>query len=148
MQKQYLITERAHFMCPNMHFGMLEEIEKDFVHEEVESIIDRMAEAHPFLKSLIAYEDGTEKLYYKVTNQSQIQLIIREDRETLWEDYALLSKEDWNVFENGMLKVYVYPKQNGMSKMLIKQANAQWRKEKHKVSYEAYKLIRKSRLNK
>ena len=194
MKKQYVLTERAHFMCPNMHFGMIMEIEKEFIAEKVQETLDRMAEAHSFLKSLIAYEDGTDKLYYKVTEHSQVSCLIKEDIATLWEDYSKVSEQDWNVFENGMLKVYVYPKKQGVtllfiahhllvdgrgllelaqefandyvgnvmpiyveeqliesihdlpeksslagiSKLLIKQANKQWKKENQKVSYECY----------
>ena len=194
MKKQYLVTERAHFMCPNMHFGMLMEIEKEYIEENVKETLDRMANAHPFLKSVIAYEDGTDKLYYKITNDSQISLIIRENVAALWDDYNRIAERDWNVFENGLLKAYVYPKEQGMkvllvahhlladgrgllelaqefandyvgnvapiyveeqliegiqdlpeksslsgiSKMLVRQANKQWEKEKHTVSYALY----------
>lgn len=181
-------------MCPNMHFGMLMEIEKEYDKVLLEATLDRMADAHPFLRSLISYADGTDKLYYNVTDTSQIQFAVKEDIATLWTDYKEISKRDWNVFENGMLKVYVYPGQKemtllfiahhllvdgrglmeivqefandyvggikpahaeevliggiddlptksalaGMSKFLVKQANRQWAKEKHLVSYEQY----------
>lgn len=194
MNRQYVMSERAHFMCPNMHFGMLMEIEKEYDKTAVEATLCRMADAHPFLKSLIAYEDGTDKLYYKVTDCSQIQLSVKDDSSSLWADYKEVSKYDWNVFKNGMLKVYVYPRQQGMkllfiahhllvdgrglmeiaqefandyvgglvpvyaeevligcvddlppksalagmSKFLVKQANRQWVKENHAVSYEQY----------
>lgn len=194
MNNQYILSERAHFMCPNMHFGMLMEIEKEYDKALLEATLDRMAEAHPFLRSLISYEDGTDKLYYNVTDISQIQFAVKEDISTLWTDYKNISERDWNVFENGMLKVYVYPGQQkmtllfvahhllvdgrglmeiaqefandyvggikpsyaeevliesiddlppksaltGMSKFLVKQANRQWAKEKHFVSYEQY----------
>ncbi len=194
MKRQYLITERAHFMCPNMHFGMLADIDKEFNPQRIEDTLNRMAKAHPFLRSLIAYEDDTDKLYYKITDKSQIKIDIRNSTDTLWNDYEMISKKDWNVFENGMLKVFIYPKEQGMtllfvahhlltdgrglrdlvvefandyvkniepafvkeqllesiddlppnsrlsgiSKLLIKQANSQWKKEKHTVSYETY----------
>ena len=181
-------------MCPNMHFGMLMEIEKEYDKVLLEATLDRMVDAHPFLRSLISYEDGTDKLYYNVTDTSQIQFAVKEDIATLWTDYKEISKRDWNVFEYGMLKVYVYPGQKemtllfivhhllvdgrglmeiaqefandyvggikpsyadevliesiddlppksaltGMSKFLVKQANRQWAKEKHFVSYEQY----------
>ena len=51
MKRQYLVTERAHFMCPNMHFGMLMEIEKEYIEENVKETLDRMANAHPFLNT-------------------------------------------------------------------------------------------------
>lgn len=195
MKKQYVISERAHFMCPNMHFGIWMEIEKDYDKEMVNETIQRMADAHPFLKSVIAYEDGTDKLYYKVTDFSQIDVVEKEDISLLWTDYGKLSERDWNVFENGLLKIYIYPHRQGMavlfiahhlltdgrglldlaqefandyvgvvppvyveeallesiddlpqksglsgiSKMLVRQANKQWAKENHAVSYEQYK---------
>lgn len=195
MKRQYLLTERAHFMCPNMHFGILMEIEKEYDKVKVEATLNRMAEAHPFLKCFIAYENGTDQLYYNITESSKINLVIKENISSLWIDYKNISKQDWNVFENGLLKVYVYPQKIGMtllfiahhllvdgrglleiagefandyigaippvyveealmesiddlpkksslsgiSKMLIKQANRQWEKENHLVSYEQYK---------
>lgn len=119
MKRQYLITERAHFMCPNMHFGMLLELEKQYQKEKVQQTLDRMAEAHPFLKCLIAYEDGTNQLFYNVMPVSQVDLVIRSDESTLWTDYKTIAKYDWNVFENGLLKVYIYPKTQGMAVLFI-----------------------------
>ena len=182
-------------MCPNMHFGIIMEVEKEYDKVSVQETLNRMAEAHPFLKSLIAYEDGTDKLYYKITDCSQISSVIKEDITLLWSDYEKVSQQDWNVFENGLLKVYIYPQTQGMtllfiahhllvdgrglleiarefandyvgavppayveevliegvhdlpqksnlsgiSRLLVKQANRQWEKEKHIVSYEQYK---------
>lgn len=119
MEKQYLVTERAHFMCPNMHFGMLLEVDKQYQKEKVQETLDRMAEAHPFLKCLIAYEDGTNQLFYNVMPASQVDLVLRSDESTLWTDYKIISKQDWNVFENGLLKVYIYPKIQGMAVLFI-----------------------------
>ncbi len=119
MKKQYLITERAHFMCPNMHFGMLVEIDKIYNKDCVEETLSRMAEAHPFLRSLIAYENGTNKLYYKMTNESQVCLKIKENKSTLWEEYKKISKQDWDVFKNGLLKVYIYPTEKGITILFI-----------------------------
>ena len=30
MERQYLASERAYFMCPNMHFGMAMEVSKAY----------------------------------------------------------------------------------------------------------------------
>ena len=98
MNRQYLITERAHFMCPNMHFGIVMEIEKEYDKANVEATINRMADAHPFLKSLIACETGTDKLYYKVTQTSQISVTIKQDISSLWSDYAKLSENYCKLF--------------------------------------------------
>lgn len=119
VKRQYLVTERAHFMCPNMHFGILMEIEKEYRKVNTEETLNRMAEAHPFLKSLIAYEEGTDKLYYKITECSQITLAIKESISSLWLDYKKVSEQDWNVFENGLLKVYIYPQKQGMKLLFV-----------------------------
>lgn len=119
MERQYLVTERAHFMCPNMHFGILLELEKEYDGAAVEKTFGRMAQAHPFLRSLIAYEDGTDKLYYKITDYSQIELVIKDDISGLWSDYEDISKRDWNVLESGLLKVYVYPGEKGMTLLFV-----------------------------
>lgn len=194
MKRQYVMSERAHFMCPNMHFGMLLELQEEYVEEKVGETLHRMAQAHPFLRSLISYEQGTEQLYYDVREQSCIEWTVRNDVSTLWEDYQECAKQDWNVFENGLLKVRIYPgagqmtvlliahhlladgrglleiaeefandyvggihpayveeeligsmedlpkgsKLAGMSKLLVKQANKQWAKENHQVTYVQY----------
>lgn len=194
MRRQYVLTERAHFMCPNMHFGMVVEVEKSFNLTQLQETLDRMAQAHPFLRSLIAQEEGSNQIYYKIMPVSQIVLSIRENENILWEDYQKIANQDWNVFQTGLLKVFVYPKTDGMkvlfvihhlladgrggleiaeefandyvanvhpiyveeqlleamsdlppksrlsgiSKFLIKQANARWNKENHTVSYEQY----------
>jgi len=197
MKRQYIVSERAHFMCPNMHFGIVMELNKAFDEVQTQAVLERMAQAHPFLRSRIAYEEGTEKLYYNVTDRSQISLMIREDVSSLWEDYAAFSGQDWNVFENGMLILLLYPQERGMtllfaahhllvdgrgllelaqefaddyvggkapvyaeecllqsiddlpeksglpwiSRMLVRNANRQWRKENHRVSYEQYRVF-------
>ena len=194
MKKQYLMTERAHFMCPNMHFGILMEIEKEYDKEAMKTSLLHLADAHPFLKSLITYENGTDRLYYRVTGESKIDVVVRENKAAVWADYEELSKQNWNVFEKGLLKVYVCPEKDGMTvlfaahhlladgrgllelsqefardyvkgivpayaeenlmesiddlpegsrlsgigKLLVRQANKQWVKENHKVSYEQY----------
>ncbi len=119
MKKQYILSERAHFMCPNMHFGMVMKIDKEYDKQSVDETLLRMAEAHPFLKSVIACEDGTDKLYYKITDCSQISVIVRADSSLLWSDYKEISKQDWNVFENGLLKVFIYPKKQGMTLLFV-----------------------------
>src|SRR5574344_360748 len=119
MKKQYLITERAHFMCPNMHFGMLLELEKSFNKDQVEETIARMVKAHPFLRSLIAYEEGTDQLYYKITETSQITVTIVKDMDTLKDDYKQLAKKDWNAFENGLLKIMICPQDIGMTVLFV-----------------------------
>ena len=119
MKRQYLATERAHFMCPNMHFGIVMEIERSYNQVAIEGTCARLAQAHPFLKSLIAYEEATDRLYYKNIDCSQITVLVKESLSSLWADYEAISQEDWNVFENGMLKIFIYPKVQGMTLLFV-----------------------------
>lgn len=109
MERQYVYTERAHFMCPNMHFGIIANVKAKYNNQKVNYSCDIMAKAHPFLRSIIKYEDGSERLYYKILEKSMIEINIRESEETLWEDYKGVSTKEWNVLENGLLKIFIYP---------------------------------------
>ena len=45
--KKYLFTERAHYMCPNMHFGIIANIGKEFDEERLSESIKALKAAHP-----------------------------------------------------------------------------------------------------
>lgn len=66
MERQYLVTERAHFMCPNMHFGMLVELAAEYDGNKIKETLEKMAKAHPFLRSVISYDEDGVRLYYDV----------------------------------------------------------------------------------
>lgn len=197
MERQYLVTERAHFMCPNMHFGMLVELAAEYDGNKIKETLEKMEKAHPFLRSVISYDEDGVRLYYDVKDESKISFVEKESMDTMWEDYKAVSKYEWNPFVNGLLKVYAYNKngqttllfiahhllgdgrcileiakefaecyvQNGepeyveealirtiddlpeksdltgISKLLVKQANKQWRTEGKRVRYEEYALF-------
>lgn len=107
MEKQYILSERAHFMCPNMNFGMLFRISAPYDEARIREVLNNASAAHPFLRSVVAYEEGTDKLYYKVTDESKITLKICE-RVFDISEYESLMKEPWNVLEEGLLRVFVY----------------------------------------
>lgn len=119
MKKQYLVTERTHYMCPNMHFGMVMDLEKEFDESQVRATLDRMADAHPFLKCVISKEDETDRLYYRVTPTSKISLLVCKDEATMWEDYRNISKDNWDVHDEGLLKVFIYPGDSSFKVLLV-----------------------------
>nr|UWI51978.1 hypothetical protein NZ312_09780 [Clostridioides difficile] len=107
--KQYIMTERAHLMCPNMHFGIKSRIKANYDFIKIESTMKLLMNAHPFLRSLIAIEKITEKLYYELYDEIQIP-IIEKERADLWsKDYQELTSNGWDVFSESLLKVIVYP---------------------------------------
>ncbi len=107
MIRQYIVTERAHFMCPNMHFGILVEMKNQYDKQKMIDTLELQAKAHPFLRSTIKYEDNTNKLYYDIHDTSMIEFTELQNKEELWDAIYSMSKKEWNPFENGLLKVFI-----------------------------------------
>lgn len=119
MKKQYIRSERAHFMCPNMHFGIMMELSADFDEAKLRDSVQKLAKVRPFLRCVIAAEGSMDTLYYKDTGASKTELVVLRNENSLWDDYKRISETDWNVFEGGMLKLYAYPKEKGMTLLFI-----------------------------
>lgn len=105
-------------MCPNMHFGILVRISAAYSSERANAVLELLAQAHPFLRSVVAREDA-EKLYYAVGEKSRIEASERDMPQTLWSDYAEIGRPNWNVFESGLLKVVLYPDADGFQVLFI-----------------------------
>ena len=192
--RKYLYTERAHYMCPNMHFGIMAEIGAEFDANGINESIAVLKSAHPLMRSLIAEEQESSKVYYEEHPELEIPVTIKEAGDDWQADYETVSKAGWNVQKDALLKVFAYPSESGtrvlfithhllcdgrgllqlvqefaghyvngvkphsvdeklmeslddlpsgsdlgfISKMLIKNANKNWRKEGHRVSYDEY----------
>ena len=192
--RKYLYTERAHYMCPNMHFGIMAEIGAEFDANGIIESIGVLKSAHPLMRSLIAEEQGGSGIYYEEHPELEIPVTLREADEDWQTDYDSVSSAGWNVQKEALLKVFAYPSGSGtrvlfithhllcdgrgllqlvkefadhysngaiprsvdeklmeslddlpggsdlrfISRMLIKDSNAKWRKEGHKVSYDEY----------
>ena len=192
--RKYLYTERAHYMCPNMHFGIMAEIGTEFDADGIFRSIDVLRSAHPLMRSMIAEEQGSSGIYYEEHPELEIPVTLREADEDWQTDYDSVSSAGWNVQKEALLKVFAYPSGSGtrvlfithhllcdgrgllqlvkefadhysngaipcsvdeklmeslddlpggsdlrfISRMLIKDSNAKWRKEGHKVSYDKY----------
>lgn len=112
MEKQYIISERAHLMCPNMHFGLCAKVNANFEESKVSSTLQELQSKHPFLHSCIAKENKTEKLYYNTEVHKKLEWSLKQEFSCLFEDYVAVTLGGWNVFEEGLLKVMVYPDKN------------------------------------
>ncbi len=118
-QRNYVFTERAHYMCPNMIFGIMAAINKKFDLELIERGISALMNAHPFLKSLIADEERTGKLYYELREGLDIPLTVMNDPDNWAKDYEEISLKGWNVHTQSLLKVLVYPGNDNFRIMFI-----------------------------
>lgn len=104
--KKYLYTERAHYMCPNMHFGIIANIGKVFDENRLSESIEALKAAHPLLVSLITEEKDTGKIFYDKQDDPVIPVV----KGTNWQtDFDNVSKAGWNVQKDALLKVFVYP---------------------------------------
>ncbi len=108
MTRQYLVTERAHFMCPNMHFAIMAEIKGYYHKESVHKVLIKQAMAHPFLRSVILQDNDTDKLYYSIEEDSRIYFEEIADGRTYTDIMNDIAQHEWNVFCNGLLKVYAF----------------------------------------
>ena len=108
--RNYVFTERAHFMCPNMHFGIMAKIESNYDEERLIQSIDTLQKAHPFLQSLIAEETDTGRIYYQIQDYLNIPVMVKEEVALWQQDYEEISVRGWNIKKECLLKVAVYPK--------------------------------------
>ena len=122
---QYLFTERAHLMCPHMCFGIAAAVSRPYDENRVKGTIDRLAAAHPFLTSLLGYEEKRNAYFYNVTGQSKVELFVKNtvisgiDAPEIPETYQEFSGRDWDLFREGMLKIAVWPMESGTCFLLV-----------------------------
>ena len=117
--KNYVYTERAHFMCPNMHFGIMAKIESNYDEGQLRKSIDTLQKAHPFLQSLIAEETDTGRFYYQIQDDLDIPVMVKEEVALWQQDYEEISVRGWNVKKECLLKIVVYPKGNEFQILFI-----------------------------
>lgn len=94
---QYIFTERAHLMCPNMNFGIVESINKPLDEQTVLKTVNYLVNAHPFLSALLGYESNTNQYYYNITSCSQVKVIIKEDKILSIDDKRILDEYNYHV---------------------------------------------------
>lgn len=107
--RQYLVSERAHLMCPNMHFGIKVKIKAVYNKVKFEKSLKQLEMAHSFLQSIIEEEQTTGKLFYAVHKEKHIAIIEKENSHNWQEDYKAITSSGWDVFKDNMLKILVYP---------------------------------------
>lgn len=121
MEKAYIRTERAHYMCPNMHFGIMARIRARYDAEKVRASLDVLQSAHPFLRSLIAEEPETGKLYYQVQERLTIPVFEKEDAASWRLDYDALAMRGWDLRRESMLRLICYPGAEDFSLLFMAQ---------------------------
>ena len=117
--RKYLYTERAHYMCPNMHFGIMAEIGAEFDENGIIESIGVLKSAHPLMRSLIAEEQGSPRVFYEEHPELEIPVTIKETDDDWQADYEAVSTAGWNVQKEALLKVFAYPSGSGTRVLFI-----------------------------
>lgn len=106
-EKQYLLTERAHLMCPGMNFGIKFTIDASYDYGRIQQTMKQLEKAHPFLQSTIANDETCSKLYYAYQKELHVEIIEKNDV-SQWENYYReITTHEWNVYHEPLLKVIV-----------------------------------------
>ncbi len=125
MDRQYLLTERAHLMCPNMCFGIAATIDATYDFGRMKESIAALERAHPFLRALLGYESDTNRYYYDISANGKTTLVEapRDSSLTIPDrilrDYEEMIQKDFDLREEGMLKVYTYDGGESMSVLFV-----------------------------
>jgi hypothetical protein len=127
MKIQYLVTERAHLMCPQMNFGLAVTIKTKYNKKRAQEVMKQLESAHPFLKSRIGYEKETNKYFYLADDLVTTPIVEKKITtwdtngfpDALWEDYKMSTSTDWNVMTNGLLQLFIYNSQDKFSLLFI-----------------------------
>ena len=115
---QRIYTERAHLMCPNMCFGIAMAVDRPYDETSIRDAVKRLATAHPFLNALLGYAEAGNAYFYRVTDRPQVELRLKGGRydapesalaaPEIMKEYRQLTGRDWDLFEEGMLKISVW----------------------------------------
>lgn len=112
---EYLFTERAHMMCPNMCFGIVMCINKELDESRIEDTVKCLSSAHPFLRALISHEENENRFFYDVKEESQAEVSIHPDNisdvdsHEIMTEYDRITSRDFDLFHEGILKISVWP---------------------------------------
>ncbi len=112
---EYLFTERAHLMCPNMCFGIAMRINKPLNEETISNAMSLLSQTHPFIRALLGREEEGNRFFYDVKADSQAEVKVYsmdipgiEANEVL-EEFEKITARDFDLFKEGMLKVSAWP---------------------------------------
>ena len=112
---EYIFTERAHLMCPNMCFGIVMCINKELNKSRIEDTVKCLSLAHPFIRALISHEEKENRFFYDVKEVSQAEIniytdnVLNVDSPEIIAEYERITSRDFDLFKEGMLKISVWP---------------------------------------
>lgn len=107
MPKKYICTERAHYMCPNMHFAIAIKVDSILDKDKLTQSVKKLRKAHPLLSSVIS-EDEDGRAFYEYKADTEVPIIYKEIKADWLSDYKEVTGCGWNLRRDCMLKVIAY----------------------------------------
>ena len=111
---QKIFTERAHLMCPNMCFGIVTIVRAGFDERRIRQSFLSLAQAHPFLRAVIGYEQDKNSYFYDVSDSSRVELFISSDEvrnvnsPEIINMYERITADDIDLLNEGMLRAVAW----------------------------------------
>lgn len=109
MERQYIITERAHLMSPDMEFGIFFTVKSRYEYKQVEDTIDSLAYfGHSFMRARIK-DDENGKPYYEILPRPELICKEMPQKSSYIEDFKAERNKGWDAYHEPLLKVLLYP---------------------------------------
>lgn len=114
MERQYLFTERAHLMCPDMCFGVAALIDAPHDAAMIRAVLSALEEAHPFLRAAIGFQPEGNRYFYDVSAAGKTDWTDAAEEiaglgdPLILKRYEALTGRDWNLFNEGLLKLVTW----------------------------------------
>ena len=112
---EYIFTERAHLMCPNMCFGIVMCINKEFSESLIAETVTKFSLAHPFIRAILSHEEKDNRFFYDIREASQAEISICPDdipgidAPEIMGEFERITARDFNLYKEGMLKISAWP---------------------------------------
>ncbi len=112
---EYIFTERPHLMCPNMCFGIGMRVNREFNGKLITDTVNRLSQAHPFIRAIISHEESENRFFYDVKTESQAEIRVYPadigeiDASEVMEEFEKITARDFDLFKEGMLKISAWP---------------------------------------
>ena len=111
---EYICTERAHLMCPNMCFGIVMCLNKELNEGRIADTVKCLSLAHPFIRALISHEEKENRFFYDVKEVTQAEISIYPgnipdaDSPEIIAEFERITSRDFDLYKEGMLKISVW----------------------------------------
>lgn len=103
LKRKDICTERAHYMCPNMNFGIAVDIAKTYDEDKIYEAIGKLKDAHPLLSMIV-----DETVSYNYSNEVSVPVTFMEDYQSMIDDYEKVTKRGWDLRKDSMLRLITY----------------------------------------